>query len=301
MHDDEPVMADSTVQLRSGVRMPVLGLGGGIFSEAEASFTSALSLGYRLFDTAPKYGESEAALGRAIQLSGVPRAELFLASKVGNGPRAELLKSFKSTLAKLQTTYLDLLLLHSAIHQPTASQPRSQLHATSRAATWKAIVALRAAGLVRSIGVCNHSPRQLAMLQPLPDVVQIEFHPFLQRRDVLAFCRERSIAVQAYGTGGGGWKLWRKDSTLDMLSTEPILTAAAARRWSAHTTVLRWTLDQGVCVIPKAAQREHQKQNREEPFRRDAAPLSQAEDAAISRLCACQRSLYRFRDPDEYA
>ena len=138
------------------------------------------------------------------------------------------------------------------------------------------------------------------MLQPLPDVVQVEFHPMLQRRDVLSFCKEHRIAVQAYGTGGGGWKLWRKDSTLDMLSAEPIQAVAAARGWSAHAAVLRWTLDQGVCVIPKAAQREHQAQNREEAFRDDAAPLTAAEADAISALSASQRSLYRFRDPDEY-
>ena len=123
MHDDEPVMADSTVQLRSGVRMPVLGLGGGIFSEAEASFTSALSLGYRLFDTAPKYGESEAALGRAIQLSGVPRAELFLASKVGNVPRAELLKRFHTSCKSL----CPVVMLHDGSRVHLCAKAQSQV------------------------------------------------------------------------------------------------------------------------------------------------------------------------------
>jgi diketogulonate reductase-like aldo/keto reductase len=287
--------ADSTVWLpRAAVHMPILGLGGGIFgATAEDAFVSALKLGYRLIDTAPKYGESEAALGRAIERSGIVRAELFVQSKVGNVGRVAALRSFEHSLAALRTTYIDLMLMHSAIDQRAVKEPNSPLHAGTRTETWNALVRLRAAGRVKAIGVCNHSARQLAALQPRPDVVQIEFHPMLQRRELLDYCTAHAIAVQAYGTGGGGWGLWRNDPTLNLLHRDPIMAAARAHRRSVHQVVLRWALDKGVVLIPKAENRSHQMENRQ-IF--DFA-LSPEEMSAISALDE-QRSLYRFKDPD---
>ena len=112
--------------------------------------------------------------------------------------------------------------MHSAISQLAAKDPRSPLHAKSRRETWRALAELRAAGRVRSIGVCNFSPRQIGMLQPPPAVVQIEHHPLLQRAATLRYCHERGIAVLAYGSGGGGWQLWKKDASLDLLRRAPL-------------------------------------------------------------------------------
>ena len=91
--------AASAVALCGGaVLMPVVGLGGGIFTEgAEEAVLSALQLGYRLIDTAPKYGGSEAAIGRALQTSGIPRAEVFLATKVTNSTRAPWRRSRRAS------------------------------------------------------------------------------------------------------------------------------------------------------------------------------------------------------------
>ena len=230
------------------VFMPLLGLGGGIFdADAESSFASAIEMGYKLFDVAPKYGGAEAALGRAIKRSQVPRRSLFIASKVGNTGRDATLSSLDATLNALGTKYLDLLLMHSAVYQPAARDPRSPLHASKRRETWRTMQQLRANGRVRAVGVCNHSPRQIAELNPLPSVVQMEFHPLLQRNETLAYCRSKGIAVQAFGTGGGGWKLWRKDATLDLLGRPEIQAAASAHGKSAHQVSLRWALEQGVC------------------------------------------------------
>jgi diketogulonate reductase-like aldo/keto reductase len=290
------VNENSTLPLSNGSFMPILGLGGGIFStDAEDAFVSALELGYRLFDTAPKYGDSEAALGRATKRSSVPRADLFLQTKVGNAGHAATMKSFEASLARLQTSYVDLLLMHSAVNQAAAKEPRSPLHKSSRLQTWRALVELQSAGRVRSIGVCNHSPRQIAQLSPLPSVVQIEHHPLLQRPEALRYCRQHAIAVQVYGSGGGGWQLWRKDAELDVLRTSPLQSAAAAHGRSAHQISLRWALDQGVAVIPKAATREHQAENR----KLFDFSLTQEQTASITALDE-RRSVYRFRDPDEY-
>ncbi len=277
--------------------MPIVGLGGGIFQDAERAFASALEVGYRLFDTAPKYGESEEALGRACAASGLPRSELFIASKVGNVGYAAALQSLEASLAKLQTTYLDLLLMHSAVEQSAARQPRSRLHATSRKATWKALNEARTAGKVLAIGVCNHSPRQIAQYSPLPSVWQLEYHALLQRPTWLQYARENGIALQAYGGGGGGWQLWKKDATLDLLGRAPIMAAARAHDRSPHQISLRWQLEQGLCIIPKAATRAHQMQNRE----LFDFSLSESEAEAIGALRSeGPVSLYRFRDPDEY-
>lgn len=297
LFDPHTIHENSTVLLNDGHSMPIIGLGGGIFTaDAEEAFVSALGLGYRLIDTSPKYGISEAAIGRAIKRSDLPRADLFLASKVSNAGYEATRQSLEASLVALQTPYLDLLLIHSAIHQPSRAQPRSRLHATNRNETWRAMVDLRKAGRVRSIGVANFSPRQIAQLEPPPAVVQVEHHPLLQRADTLRYCREHRIAVQAYGSGGGGWHLWKKDASLDVLRTEPVQAAATAHGRSATQVSLRWALEQGACVIPKAASPAHQEENRRLfDFR-----LTDAQHAALNALDA-QRSIYRFKEPDDVA
>lgn len=295
-----PIDENGTIALRhtsgEALEMPRLGFGGGIFSnDAEAAFASAIEVGYRLFDVAPKYGGAEAALGRAIKRGNVPRNSLFLVSKVGNAGSEATKRSVEASLKALGTTYLDLLLMHSAVYQPAARDPSSALHGLKRLETWRTLQQLRASGRVRALGVCNTSPRQMAKLKPLPSVVQIEHHPLLQRNETLDFCRQHSIAVQVYGSGGGGWKLWQKDPSLDLLGRPPLQAAASAHGKSAHQISLRWALEQGVCVIPKAAQADHQRANRD-VFDFE---LGHFERAAINGLHA-GKSLYGFRDADEY-
>jgi diketogulonate reductase-like aldo/keto reductase len=89
---------------------------------------------------------------------------------------------------------------------------------------------------VRSIGVCNFSLRMLRELSRAepPAVLQLEWHPLLQRWHVLRYCREQGIVVQGYGSGGGGWRLWRKRPELELLRRAPMQLAAAAHGKSAH-------------------------------------------------------------------
>lgn len=291
--DAAAVTPDTSVALSDGVRMPVLGLGGGIFGGgAEEAVLSALRLGYRLVDTSPKYN-TEAAIGRALVQSGLQRDEVFLSSKVCCVGFAATLKSFEHSLAALRTDYLDLLLMHSGVSGKAKSDPRSPMHAETRAETWRAMVELRKAGRVRAVGVCNFSVRQLRQLSPSPAVVQIEFHPLLQQWDTLRFCREHGIIVQGYGNGGGGWKLWRKHPELEMLQREPFLAAARTHGKCPHQISLRWSIEHGLCVIPKAANPEHQADNRAGVF---DFRLNSEEVASLNALSA-RRSVYNFRDP----
>ena len=163
---------------------------------------------------------------------------------------------------------MDLLLIHSAISGKAKKDKRSPLHAVTRQQTWSALVELKAAGRVRAIGVCNHNPRQLELLFAAsgerPDVLQIEYHPMLQRPKILEYCREHGIILQAFGSGGGGWKLWKKDPVLyGMLSKPPVQAASSQQGRSPTQVSLRWALEQGLCVIPKAASPTHQTENLE--------------------------------------
>jgi len=214
--------------------MPILGLGGGIFGGgAEEAIVSAIKLGYRLVDTSPKYG-TEAALGRAIARSGVTRADVFVQTKVCNVGYTTALRSFARSLERLGLDYVDLLLMHSGISGAAKADPRSPRHSEDRAGTWRAMCQLKQEGKVRSIGVCNFSLRMLRELSRAepPAVLQLEWHPLLQRWHVLRYCREQGIVVQGYGSGGGGWRLWRKRPELELLRRAPMQLAAHGK--SAH-------------------------------------------------------------------
>ena len=121
----------------------------------------------------------------------------------------------------------------SARPDPTAGG-RSPLHATTRADTWRALNELRSQGRVRSIGVCNHSPRQIAKLSPAPAVVQVEHHPLLQRSEILQYCREHGIIVTAYSPLGSPDNVRaRKESDPSLLGNQRI--AAIGARFFALT------------------------------------------------------------------
>mgnify|MGYP006132951327 CR=1 FL=1 len=287
----------TTARLRCGADMPVVGLGGGIFdNSAEDAVASAVALGYRLVDTAPKYGQSEAGVGRAVARSGLPRKAFFLSTKVCCTSYEATMRSFERSLAALGTDYVDLLLMHSGVCGAAKKEPRSTRHAEARQVTWRAMRALQRSGRVRAVGVCNFSLRQLRQLRGTPDVVQLEFTPLLQRWDLLRYCRSNGIVVQAYGSGGGGWRLWRKHPELELMGRSPLVATAEAHGRSTHQVSLRWALQHGLCVIPKAALEQHQRENLE----LFGFELDDAQMAAIDALSA-NRSVYRFRDPDAFA
>ena len=147
----------ASVVLKGGVRMPLVGLGGGLFKgDAEAAVLSSLGLGYRLVDTASNYGTEE-AVGRAVRRSGLKRAELFLVSKVvGNRGYAATVESLDRSLAALDVDYLDLFLMHGAAAHD-ADGLRSERHAVGRLETWRAMNDLQAAGRVRGERRTNDS------------------------------------------------------------------------------------------------------------------------------------------------
>jgi diketogulonate reductase-like aldo/keto reductase len=225
-----------TIELANGVRMPRLGLGtyksdeGG---DVERAVQAALELGYRAIDTASFYG-NEQGIGAALAASGVPRAEVFLTTKVWNEEQGydTTLTACEQSLSRLGTDYLDLYL----VHWPLEQTPE----------TWRAMERLLDEGSVRAIGVCNHFIRHLdRLLQTatiVPMVDQYEFHPYLQQPDVLAYCREHDIVVEAWAPIMKGH-----------VSEVPRLIEIGHRHGKSPAQVaIRWTLQQDLVTIPKS-------------------------------------------------
>lgn len=251
---DEEVLKDlsSTVALHNGVRMPRLGLGtyrseqGG---EVEASVAAALEIGYRGIDTASLY-ENEEGIGAAVRASGIPRQELFVASKVGNPEQGydSTLEAYERSLTRLGTDYLDLYL----IHWP---QPQSPELWQGTLETWRAMERLYTEGAVRAIGVCNflvHHFEELAKVSDtVPMVNQYEFHPWLQQPELGSYCDEQGIVRQA----------WAPVMKGRVGEVPELVMIAETHGKTAAQVALRWILQKGMVTIPKSVHRERIAEN----------------------------------------
>ena len=227
-----------TLTMNDGRSIPQLGYGSWQIPDdkAPALVGEALKAGYRLIDTAAAYG-NEAGVGRGIRESGLSREEIFLTTKLWNdrqGPDAA--KAFEQSLKTLGLDYVDLYLIHWPCPQRRLFVP-----------TWKAMIALRDAGKIRSIGVSNFTDEHLATLVGetgvTPAVNQIELHPYFQRREARAKDKARGIVTEAWSPLGQGGEL-----------KDPVLAEIAkAHGKSPAQIILRWHTQIGVVAIPKTA------------------------------------------------
>lgn len=235
------------VTLNNGVKMPLLGFG--VYqmtddSECEASVLEALNTGYRLIDTAAAY-ENEAAVGRAIAASGIPRDDIFVTTKLwvqdeGYEPTKA---AFHRSLKRLQLEYLDLYLIH---------QPYGDVHGS-----WRAMEDLQDSGLIRAIGVSNFQEDRImdliAFNRIAPAVNQVETHPFHQQRNLQKFLTENHVQIESWGPFAEG---------RNNLFSNPILQDIASRYdRSVAQVVLRWLIQRQVVTIPKSVNPERIRQN----------------------------------------
>lgn len=232
---------NSTLKLNNGVEMPRFGLGTFLSERGEATHKAvlnALEAGYRHVDTAAIYG-NEADVGAGLRESGIPRAEVFITTKVWNDDQGydSTLRALDASLDRLELDYVDLYL----IHWPVTGK---------RAETWKALNYLYEQKRCRAIGVSNYTVRHLKELladSPLvPMVNQFELHPFNARKELTDFCKETKVAVTSYSPLARGRKL-----------ADPKLAEIAFHYQKSPAQVaIRWVLQHGWIVIPKSVHRE---------------------------------------------
>lgn len=234
-----------TVTLRDGTTIPQLGFGTWKITddEAQASVEQALAIGYRHIDTAALYA-NETGIGRALAAAGVPREDLYLATKVWNDRQLEARASLEESLAMLGTDHVDLFLIHWP--HPAAD---------SYVQCWRDMVALREEGLTRSIGVSNfnapHLQRLLDEVGEVPVVNQIELHPSFTQQDLEAYGAENGIVTEAWAPIGRGVDL-----------ADPGIVEIADRLGKRPAQViLRWHLQQGRVVFPKSVHAERIREN----------------------------------------
>ena len=229
--------------LNNGVKMPMVGIGTFLLSpdEAEASVLSALQCGYRLIDTANAY-VNEKAVGRAMKRSGLKREEIFLETKLWPS-FYEQDDAVDKTLARLDTDYIDLLL----IHQPAGNY----------IAGYRQMEKAYKEGKVRAIGLSNFNEAQireiLEICEVKPSVLQTEVHPYSQEKALKQFLAQEGMVIQAWYPLGHGDKA---------LINEPLFTELAQKYGKSNVQIiLRWHIQDGNIVIPGSKNTEHIRDN----------------------------------------
>lgn len=226
-----------SILLNNNRFMPMLGLG--VYKatepgEVQAAIQSAFNAGYRAIDTASKY-KNEDGVGRAIRSSRLSRDEIFVTTKVWNNAQrvGDIIGAFNRSLERLQLDYVDMYLIHWPV-------PGCYLE------TWKELIKLYETGKAKSIGVSNFDTYQLneliSMTGITPAVNQVEFHPYNYPAELLNYCQEHNIVLQAYAPLARGAYL--EDEVLKAIGDRHNKTAAQVG--------LRWSVQKGVAVIPKS-------------------------------------------------
>lgn len=234
------------IMLNDGRQMPLLGLG--VYkavgeNEVEQAIADAADAGYRLIDTASVY-KNEDGVGRGIKALTIPRDELFVTTKIWNTAQriGDVEDSFNRSLERLGLDYVDLYLIHWPVPGCYTD-------------TWKALEKLQSQGRVKSIGVSNFHIHDLEMLKKISDVVpavnQVEFHPLFNQPELLSYCRDNKIAVQAYAPLARG----------AYLHSQLLLEIGRKYQKTTAQIGLRWAVQQGISVIPKSVRKERIQEN----------------------------------------
>jgi 2,5-diketo-D-gluconate reductase A len=224
--------------LNDGMKIPTVGFGTWQIPDGEAAgiLDHALAAGYRSIDTAAIYG-NEAGIGEGLKNSNIAREEIYLTTKVWNSEQGydSTLRAMDTSLKKLQTSYVDLYLIHWPAPKLDKYIP-----------TWKALSRLRSEGLTKSIGVCNfnieHLQRLIDETGIIPVLNQIELHPHFQQRELRDFHLKHNIATEAWSPLARG----------KLFIDEVIVSLAKKYNKTPAQIVLRWHFDNGIIAIPKS-------------------------------------------------
>ncbi|MGO5471978.1 aldo/keto reductase [Streptococcus hyointestinalis] len=235
------------VTLSNGLKMPLLGFG--VYqvpdlAECERVVSDAIQTGYRLIDTAQAYGNEE-AVGRAIQKSDIPREDFFITSKIwiSNFGYEKAKTSIEKSLARLQTDYIDLMLLH---------QPFNDYYGA-----YRALEEYYKAGKIKAIGVSNFSPDRLADLAIFNDITpmvnQVETHVFNQQLEAQKTMAEYGVQIESWGPFAEGKN--------NLFTNETLVRIGKQYNKTAAQVALRYLIQQGIVAIPKTVHKERMTQN----------------------------------------
>jgi len=267
------------ITLSNGVEMPQIGYGVYQVSpdEAERCVSDALSVGYRMVDTAQAYANEE-GVGNAVRKSGLKREEVFLVSKIwlSNYGYEKALASIDESLRQLKTDYIDLMLLH---------QPFCDYYGA-----YRALEDAYREGKLRAIGVSNFQPNHFIDLASnvdiRPMVNQVETHVFCQQRKAAEYMDEFGCRVMSWGPLAEG---------RNGLFTNPVLVEIGkAHSVSAAAVALRYLTQRGVIIIPKSTHRERMEEN----FRICDFTLTDAEMERILALDTQHSLFFDHNDPE---
>lgn len=267
-----------TVKLNNGIEMPILGYG--VYQvtpeECERCVLDAISVGYRLIDTAQAY-DNEEGVGNAISKCGVPREELFIVTKVwiSNGGYEKAKASIEESLRKLQTDYIDLLLIH---------QPFNDYYGT-----YRAMEEAYKVGKVRAIGVSNFYPDRLIDIAEFteikPMVNQVETHVFNQQVEAKRIMDKYGTQVMSWGPFAEGRNDFFDNATLQTIGKQYGKTVAQV--------ALRFLIQRGIVVIPKSNKKERMLEN----FKVFDFALSAQDMEEIAKLDKEESLFFSHSDP----
>ena len=235
------------IKLSNGVQMPTLGYGVFLVSpnECERCVTDAINVGYRLIDTAQAY-QNEEGVGNAWRKSGIKREELFLVTKVwiSNNGEKKAARSIDESLRKLQTEYIDLLLIHQAYGDVFG--------------TWRAMEKAYREGKVRAIGVSNFQAGRFFdfahYVELKPMVNQLQCNTLIQQRGITSIHAEFGTKMMAWGPLGG-------QGVDGIVKSDELATIGVKYGKSAAQVALRWLTQRGIVAIPKSSHKERMAQN----------------------------------------
>ena len=267
------------IVLNNEVEMPILGFG--VFqiedlAECERSVRDAIDVGYRLIDTAASY-ENEEAVGNAIGVSGVPRNELFVTTKlwIADTGYEKTKRAFDRSMKRLQLDYLDLYLIH---------QPYGDVFGS-----WRAMEELYREGSIKAIGVSNFHPDRVMDFivhnEVTPAVDQIETHPFHQQVETQKFLKENNIQIESWGPFAEGKN--------NIFRSEVLVAIAEKHGKTVAQVILRWLTQRDIIVIPKSVRKDRMAEN----FDIFDFELAQEDMNAIRQLDTGASLFFDHRDP----
>ena len=241
-------------RLYNGVEIPAIGIGTWQITNRDMIgqvLNDAFETGYRLIDTAAAYG-NEISIGKVLRDMGCSRDEIFVSDKLWNTNRGfyEAQEACKKSLKKLKLDYLDAYL----IHWPASGKLHDNAYELN-ADTWRGMEALYKAGYVRAIGVCNfkvhHLEKLKETLEILPMINQIELHPGWYPQDIVDYCKDNDIQIEASSPLGNG-----------QILENPVIGKIAEKKGKTPAQIcLRWGLEKQAVVIPKTVSEKRRREN----------------------------------------